>query len=179
MDSMSGQLKGSSNKGISMSQNDAQQLVNRTYDELEIGESAQYQRDCSEKDIILMAATSGDENPVHLDEGFAQGTQFGGRIAHGIWTGSLVSAAVGLHLPGPGTIYLHQNFYFKRPVMIGDSLTATVTVSEKREKNQVLLDVSVVNQKNKIVLDGTSLVIAPSEKIIVNKPEMPKISVEK
>jgi acyl dehydratase len=154
-------------------------LENRTYNEIQIGDSAQYQRDCSEADIILMAATSGDENPIHLDEDFAADSQFGGRIAHGIWTGSLVSAAVGLHLPGPGTIYLRQEFNFKRPVMIGDSLTATVTVAEKREKNQVLLDVLVVNQKNKIVLDGTSLVIAPSEKIIVNRAKMPTIKIEK
>lgn len=154
-------------------------LENRTYDELQVGDSAQYHRDCSEADIILMAATSGDENPIHLDEQFAAESQFGGRIAHGIWTGSLVSAAVGLHLPGPGTIYLRQEFNFKRPVLMGDSLTATVTVSEKREKNNILLDVSVVNQKNKIVLDGTSLVIAPTEKVIVNKPVMPKITIEK
>lgn len=153
-------------------------LENRTYDELQIGDSAQYQRDCSEQDIILMAATSGDENPIHLDAEFAEQSQFGGRIAHGIWTGSLVSAAVGLHLPGPGTIYLRQEFNFKRPVMLGDSLTATVTVAEKREKNQVLLDVLVVNQKNKVVLDGTSLVIAPTEKVVVARPKMPKISVD-
>ncbi len=154
-------------------------LENRTYDELQIGDSAQYHRVCSEQDIILMAATSGDENPIHLDAEFAENSQFGGRIAHGIWTGSLVSAAVGLYLPGPGTIYLRQEFNFKRPVMIGDSLTTTVTVAEKREKNNVLLSVLVVNQKNKTVLDGTSLVIAPTEKVIINKPVMPKVSVEK
>lgn len=154
-------------------------LENRTYDELQIGDSAQYHRICSEQDIILMAATSGDENPIHLDAEFAENSQFGGRIAHGIWTGSLVSAAVGLHLPGPGTIYLRQEFNFKRPVMIGDSLTATVSVAEKREKNHVLLNVLVVNQKNKVVLDGTSLVIAPTEKVIATKPTMPKVTVEK
>ena len=162
-----------------MTQNNTQQLENRTYDELNIGDSAQYQRDCSEQDIILMAATSGDENPIHLDADFAAQSQFGARIAHGIWTGSLVSAAVGLYLPGPGSIYLRQEFNFKRPVMIGDSLTATVTVAEKREKNHVLLDVCVVNQKNKVVLDGTSLVIAPTEKIKTQKSRMPAISVQK
>ncbi len=151
-------------------------LENRTYDELQIGDCAQYQRHCSERDIILMAATSGDENPVHLDESFAEQSQFGGRIAHGIWTGSLVSAAVGLYLPGPGTIYLHQDFYFKRPVKLGDSLIATVTVAEKREKNQVLLDVLVVNQKGKVVLDGTSLVMAPTEKVVTLRAKMPQIS---
>jgi len=151
-------------------------LENRTYDELKVGDSAQYQRDCTERDIFLMAATSGDENPVHLDESFAEQTQFGGRIAHGIWTGSLVSAAVGMYLPGPGSIYLRQEFNFKRPVKLGDSLTATVTVAEKREKNNVLLDVLVVNQKNKVVLDGTSLVIAPSEKVVTMRAKMPEIT---
>lgn len=154
-------------------------LENRTYDELQIGDSAEYQRTCSEQDIILMAATSGDENPIHLDEAFAASSQFGERIAHGIWTGSLVSAAVGLNLPGPGTIYLRQEFNFKRPVKIGDHLTATVTVAEKREKFNVLLNVKVVNQNNKVVLDGTSLVIAPTEKVIANKPVMPTIEIKK
>lgn len=161
-----------------MNEVNTKRLENKTYDELQIGDSAQYHRDCSEKDIILMAATSGDENPIHLDATFAEASQFGGRIAHGIWTGSLVSAAVGLHLPGPGTIYLRQEFNFKRPVMIGDSLTATVTVAEKREKNNILLNVQVVNQKNKVVLDGTSLVIAPTEKVITEKPNMPNIRIE-
>ncbi len=154
-------------------------LENRTYDELQIGDSAQYQRTCSEQDIILMAATSGDENPIHLDAQFAAESQFGERIAHGIWTGSLVSAAVGLYLPGPGTIYLRQEFNFKRPVKIGDHLTATVTVAEKRDKLNVLLDVKVLNQNNKVVLDGTSLVIAPTQKMIVNKAAMPSIEVKK
>lgn len=156
----------------------ADKLENCTYEELQIGDSAHYQRLCSEQDIILMAATSGDENPIHLDAEFAEQSQFGGRIAHGIWTGSLVSAAVGLYLPGPGTIYLRQEFNFKRPVMLGDSLTATVTVAEKRDKNQVLLNVLVVNQKNKTVLDGTSLVIAPTEKVVVGRPQMPTINIE-
>lgn len=156
--------------------NSGHTLENRTYDELQIGDSAQYQRECSDKDIFLMAATSGDENPVHLDESFAEQTQFGGRIAHGIWTGSLVSAAVGMYLPGPGSIYLHQNFFFKRPVKLGDFLTATVTVAEKREKNTVLLTVVVVNQKNKVVLDGTSLVIAPTEKVVIMRAKMPEIT---
>jgi len=97
-------------RAVKMNDTNSKRLENRTYDELQVGDSAQYHRDCSEKDIILMAATSGDENPIHLDAEFANASQFGGRIAHGIWTGSLVSAAVGLHLPGPGTIYFRQEF---------------------------------------------------------------------
>jgi len=154
-------------------------LENRTYDELKIGDSGEYYRTCSESDILLMAATSGDENPIHINEAFAAESPFGERIAHGIWTGSLVSAAVGLNLPGPGTIYLKQEFNFKRPVKINDSLHVTVIVAEKREKNRVLLSVKVVNQNNKIVLDGTSLVIAPVEKIITQRTSLPTISIER
>lgn len=152
-------------------------IENKTYDELNVGDKATFEKSCTDKDIVLMAACSGDANPVHLDESFAADTQFGTRIAHGIWTGSLVSAAVGMRLPGPGTIYLRQEFNFKRPVKMGDHLTASVEVAEKREKNNVLLNVAVVNQKGKIVLDGTSLVIAPTEKVIADIPTIPEITI--
>ena len=98
-------------------------LTNHTFDELEIGQTASYSKTCTEEDILLFAKVSGDVNPVHLDEEFASNTQFGKRIAHGMYTGALISAALALNLPGPGSIYLGQNLKFRAPVRIGDELT--------------------------------------------------------
>ena len=89
-------------------------LRNFTFDELEVGQTAQFSETLEERHLILFAAVSGDVNPVHLDEEFAQGTQFKGRIAHGMWSASLISAAIATQMPGPGSIYLGQNLSFKR-----------------------------------------------------------------
>lgn len=141
-------------------------LHNRTFDQLEIGESASIVRIAGQNDIDLFAAVSGDVNPAHMDPLFAASDMFGHVIVHGMWTGALVSAVLGTHLPGPGTIYLDQTLEFRRPVSPGDTITATVTVQEKRpEKRIVLLDTRCTNQKGDVVLRGTATVIAPSSPI--------------
>ncbi|MFG1489309.1 MaoC/PaaZ C-terminal domain-containing protein, partial [Oceanospirillum sp. HFRX-1_2] len=81
-------------------------LVNKTYDEIQVGDTATLERALTEKELVLFAAVSGDVNPVHLDADFAKTTMFGEQIAHGMWSGSLISAALATVLPGPGTIYL-------------------------------------------------------------------------
>jgi 3-hydroxybutyryl-CoA dehydratase len=81
------------------------QLTNFTYEELSIGQTASFSKQVEEKDIQMFSAVSGDVNPVHLDEEFAAGTMFGERIAHGMLTGAVISAALAMELPGPGTIY--------------------------------------------------------------------------
>ena len=109
-------------------------LSNFTIDELEIGQTANYEKTLTEREIILFAAASGDTNPVHMDEEYASGTPFGGRIAHGIWTASLISAAIANVMPGPGSIYLGQSLKFSRPVKIGDTITIELE-SQKKMKN--------------------------------------------
>ena len=153
-------------------------IENVTFDELEIGQKAEYTRRVTEEEILLFAKVSGDTNPVHLDEEFAAATQFGGRIAHGMLTGAFISAAVALNMPGPGSIYLGQTMSFKRPVMIGDTLTVKLEVASKREgKNIAVLNCNVVNQHGKTVVKGEATALVPTEKVIVETPELPPISI--
>ena len=153
-------------------------LSNFTYDEITIGQQASYSKRISERDIQLFAAVSGDVNPVHLDPAFAATTQFEEPIAHGMLTGAVVSAAIALELPGPGTIYLGQTLRFRRPVKIGDEITVHLEVTEKRDDKQfVTLDCKVINQDGKSVATGTAEVMAPPEKMNIPRPELPAISV--
>lgn len=153
-------------------------LENFTYDEIAIGQSASYSKTLSEQDIQLFAVLSGDINPVHLDADFAATTMFKERIAHGMWTGAIISAALAMTLPGPGAIYLNQTLSFRAPVKIGDTVTVNLTVADKRDDKQVLvLDCNVVNQHGKTVVKGTAEVIAPKEKMRIELPALPKVTV--
>jgi 3-hydroxybutyryl-CoA dehydratase len=115
-----------------------------------------------EWDVLAFAAVTGDINPAHVDETFAQESIFQGKVAHGLLTASLVSAVLGTRLPGPGTIYLSQDLKFRRPVRIGDTITATVEVTELiPEKNLARLKTTCTNQKGELVLEGTALVMPP------------------
>lgn len=152
-------------------------LSNFTFDELEVGQTAQFSETLEERHLILFAAVSGDVNPIHLDEEFAQGTQFKGRIAHGMWSASLISAAIATQMPGPGSIYLGQNLSFKRPVKLGDTLTVNLTINEKIDrKKQVVIDCIVKNQSGKVVLSGDARVVAPEEKVELKAPQLPNIT---
>lgn len=152
-------------------------LINKTYDEIQEGDSATLVRALTEKELVLFAAVSGDVNPVHLDAEFAKTTMFGEQIAHGMWSGSLISAALATVLPGPGTIYLGQELSFRRPVKLGDTLTVTLTVKEKLSKNRVVVDTLVTNQKDEKVVVGTATVMAPTEKSELQAPELPEITI--
>lgn len=153
-------------------------LRNFTYDEITIGQTATYSKTLSERDIILFAEVSGDVNPVHLDPEFAAKSMFGERIAHGAWTGAAISAALALVLPGPGTVYLGQNLTFRNPVKIGDTVTVTLTVTEKRDDKQfVTIDCIAVNQDGKTIAKGPAQVLAPKEKVEMTAPTLPKITV--
>lgn len=110
-------------------------LRNRTFDELRPGDTASIVRLVGRDDIDLFAAVSGDLNPAHLDAAFARTGLFGHVVAHGMWTAALVSAVLGTRLPGPGTIYLGQDLRFLKPVVPGDTITATVTVTESGPKS--------------------------------------------
>ena len=131
-------------------------------EDLEVGMSASFAKTITEADIVLFAAVSGDNNAVHINEEFAQTTQFKGRIAHGMLSASVISAAIAGRLPGPGTIYLGQNLRFKAPVRPGDTVHATVTVKEVfAEKGRVSLT-TVCTVAGKVVIDGEALVMPTS-----------------
>lgn len=154
------------------------QLINYTYDEIEIGQKASYQKSVTEEDLKLFAVVSGDVNPVHLDEDYAATTMFKGRIAHGMLTGAFISAALALELPGPGTIYLGQSLRFKLPVKIGDDITVNLEVTDKRDDRKfVTLSCQAVNQHGKVVVSGSADVMAPSEKIDIPRPDMPTVTI--
>ncbi len=155
-------------------------LRNRTFDDLQVGDAASLVRIVGQDDIDLFAAVSGDANPAHLDATFAATDLFGHIVAHGMWTGALVSAVLGTKLPGPGTIYLGQDLRFLKPVAPGDTITVTVTVKEKRpDKHIVLLDTTCANQKGDQVLTGTATVIAPNHKIEWPRTTLPDVSLRR
>ncbi len=153
----------------------AEELECVTYDELEIGQSASVIRTIKSSDIKGFAAVSGDVNPAHLDKEFAKKDIFKGIVAHGMLSGALISTVLGTQLPGPGTIYLNQSIRFCRPVRIGDVVTVTLTVAEKRPNYHAVFNCKCTNQKGEIVSSGIAEVIAPKEKIYVTKPEVPEL----
>jgi len=151
-------------------------IENRTFDEIAVGETASVVRTLDTQDIELFAAVSGDVNPSHLDPEYAARDLFHKIVAHGMWGGSLISAVLGTKLPGPGTIYLGQDLRFLAPVGLGDTITASVTVREKRpEKQVVVLDCRCVNQEGREVIVGTAEVKAPTEKVRRPAIELPDV----
>ena len=151
-------------------------VENTTYDELSIGQSATLTRTLALNDIRAFAAVSGDTNPAHLDPAYANQTLFHGVIGHGMWGGALISAVLGTQFPGPGTIYLHQDLDFTKPVRIGDTLRVTVTVTAKDDlKKRVELQCEVCNQHDEVVLRGLARVMAPTQKVKRPKISAPQI----
>ena len=130
-------------------------------EDLQPGMTACTAKTVTEADIILFAGISTDVNPAHLDEEYAKGTMFGGRIAHGMLSAGFISAVLANKLPGPGTIYLSQTLKFKAPVRPGDTVTATVTVKEVNvAKNRVVLD-TVCTVCGKVVIEGECQMMPP------------------
>ncbi len=131
------------------------------FDELSLGQSAEMSRVVGAADIEAFAEVSGDNNPVHLDEAYAKGTPFGERIAHGMLSAAYISAVLGTRLPGPGAIYLSQSMRFRRPVRIGDMVTARVTVRALDPTKGHVTFETVCEVAGKVVVDGEALIIAP------------------
>ncbi len=131
-------------------------------EDIAVGMSANLGKTITEADILLFSAVSTDTNAVHLDEEYGKTTMFGGRIAHGMLSASLLSAVLGTRLPGPGVIYLGQSLRFKAPVRIGDTVQARVTVKEViADKCRVVLD-TVCTVAGKVVIEGEATVMTTS-----------------
>ncbi len=123
--------------------------------DINVGDSAAISTTVTDGDIQKFAEVTGDVNPIHLDEEFARESLFKERIAHGMLSAGYISAVLGSKLPGPNTLYLGQTLDFKKPVKIGDTVTAEVTVTEKRDDKRILkLRTTVTNQLGEIVVDG-------------------------
>lgn len=137
-------------------------LKGLTIDQLELGQSASFTKTVTEADCYNYAGVSGDFNPAHINEAYAEKTFFKSRIAHGMISAGFISAVLGTKLPGPRTIYLSQDLKFTKPVYFGDTITACCTVDEIIEdKNRVVLKTVCTNQNGETVIEGKALVLAP------------------
>ena len=134
------------------------------FEDLQIGQRETLMKTVMATDVVGFAQLTGDHNPIHLSDHFARKTRFGGRIAHGLYTASLISAVLGMRLPGPGAVYISQTLNFRGPVRIGDVVAVVVEVVELvaetrrcRLKCECLVD-------GKVVLEGEAIVMVPSNK---------------
>ena len=151
-------------------------LINIPFSQLKVGDSTSLTRTLSEQDLILFAKVSGDTNPVHLDEEFASSAMFKTRIAHGMWTASLISCALATKLPGPGGIYLGQELKFTRPVKLGDTVTVKLEViAIDKDKKSATVSTNVVNQNKKIVVRGKAEIMPATESVIVEEYPLPNV----
>lgn len=134
--------------------------LGKTIDQVSVGDKASLKKRITESDVIRFAEISGDENPIHLNAEFASQTKFKERIAHGMLTASLISAVIGMCLPGPGNIYVSQTLEFKAPVRFGDVIEAEVEVIEKvLERNRLRLKTICRNQDGTVVIEGEAVVL--------------------
>jgi len=134
-----------------------------TYDEIQVGDFASFEKTLSETDVYSFAGITGDFNPAHVNQRYAEQSKFGQRIAHGMLTGSLFSTVFGTSLPGLGTIYISQQLEFVAPVLIGDTVKATVTVEEKLEKGRVRFNCVATNQRDEVVVSGNAVLRPPRQ----------------
>ncbi len=128
---------------------------------VKIGDKAFFEKTISESDVYLFAGLTGDFNPLHMNEEVAKKSIFKTRVVHGLMVAGLISAVLGLKLPGPGTIYLSQELRFVKPVRIGDTIRAEVEVIELLPKNRVKLKTICINQRGEVVIDGSAIVLVP------------------
>lgn len=127
---------------------------------LKVGDTASLSKTITDEDIQTFADLTSDHNPVHLDDEFAQTTRFGRRVAHGMLSASLISAALANQLPGRGTVYLSQTLQFVAPVYPDDTVTARVTVAKVREdKPIVTLETVCTNQNGETLIKGEAVVM--------------------
>jgi len=155
-------------------------LVNKTFDEIHIGDSASLTRTLMPEDVKLFAILTGDVNPAVVDPKFSESGMFREVIAHGMWSGSLISTVLGTQFPGPGTILVDQSLHFARPVTIGDQITITITAKQKFEHNKhVVFDCVCTNQEGLQVVRGKAEVLAPLEKVSrLQEVHMPEIRID-
>jgi 3-hydroxybutyryl-CoA dehydratase len=130
-------------------------------EDLSVGQSADYSREVNAADIDAFAQVTGDDNPVHLDQAYAATTRFGGRIAHGMLSAGYISAVLGTRMPGPGAVYLSQTLRFRRPVRIGDTVTASATIAEIDPSRARVTLKTVCKVAGEVVADGEAVVLAP------------------
>jgi len=142
-----------------------QELHGYYLEDLSVGMTGVFAKTVTEADIVMFAGISGDTNPVHINQLFAEGSMFKNRIAHGMLSASLISTVVGTRLPGPGCIYVNQSLRFRAPVRAGDTVVARATVTEiQLERRRVVLS-TVCSVGETVVIDGEATML------VANRPE--------
>lgn len=134
------------------------------FEDLSVGMRETIMKTVMADDVVGFATLSGDHNPIHLSDHFARKTRFGGRIAHGLYTASLISAVLGMRLPGPGAVYLSQTLNFRGPVRIGDVVIVSVEVAELVADGRRCKLACECVVDGKVVLDGEALVMVPARR---------------
>jgi 3-hydroxybutyryl-CoA dehydratase len=132
------------------------------FEDLHVGQTATLSKTITDADIRMYAEVSLDNNPVHLDEEAGRQSRFGGRIAHGMLSAGLISALLGTRLPGAGTIYLSQSLSFRAPVRIGDTVTATVEITDLNLPKKRATLRTMCKVKEEVVINGEAVVLVPS-----------------
>ncbi len=134
-------------------------MIELAYSDIKIGAEASFAKTITEGDVVQYAGITGDFNPIHIDAEYARQSMFKERVAHGMLVSGLISAVLGTQLPGPNSIYLGQELKFTAPVKIGDTVTAVVTVTGKRDDKRIItLKTTVSNQRGEVVVDGSAVV---------------------
>ncbi|MDZ7697970.1 MAG: MaoC family dehydratase [Deltaproteobacteria bacterium] len=140
-------------------------MIGKTIDCLDVGDRATFSKTVAESDIYLYAGITGDFNPAHVNQVYAEQTFFKDRIAHGLLSAGFISTVIATQLPGPGTVYTRQELDFTAPVYIGDTITASVEVFEiDMDKNRITLETICENQNGKVVIKGKAVVSPPKKK---------------
>lgn len=141
------------------------ELQNLYFEDLAVGRTERMSKTVSSSDIVGFAELTGDRNPIHLSQHFAAKTPFGGRIAHGLYTASLISAVLGTRLPGPGAVYISQTLNFRAPVRIDDTVDVEVKVVELMPERFRARLSCICSVKGEVVLDGEAWVKVPSSSV--------------
>lgn len=138
-------------------------IVGYFFEDLNEGMAESISHTVTEADVVKFAEVTGDTNPVHLNEEYAQTTMFKGRIAHGMFGAGLLSAVFGTKMPGPGAIYVNQNLKFRGPVKLGDTVVATVTVTSKDAEKKFVNFETVCTVADKPVIKGDATLMVPTK----------------
>lgn len=139
----------------------------RTRDTISVGDTGEFRKRITEEDVFSFANISGDFNPLHVDEAYAERSIFKQRIAHGILTAGIISTVLGSEIPGVGTIFVDLQIRFLRPVFFGDLVTATATVTEIVNPKRIRLLVACRNEKGEDVAIGNAVVVPPAKTQVI------------
>ena len=132
--------------------------------DIEVGMEVSYSQTITDADIKAFSGISGDKNPVHMDEEYAEKSRYKKRIAHGLISASYFSALFGTKIPGEGCVYVSQSLRFKKPVYLGDTVTASVIVTKIDLIKRRVFFRTICKVKNRIAIDGDAELYVPEQK---------------